>query len=121
MFLSSGMTRSKRKLNIFLRLYCATHCSGPPINHAVWRPWHTWDDSENMHSGFHIFSFDPETENLVDFGIMSPNEGSRAMALAEKRGLLYGITWPRDHFYVFDIRNRKYRNLGPHFYVDIFV
>lgn len=90
------------------KLYCATHCSGLPINHPVWRPWHTWDDPEKMHPGFHIFSFDPKTEELVDFGIMSPNEGSRAMALAEKRGLLYGITWPRDLYFA-DTNNRQER------------
>ncbi len=94
------------------KLYCATHCSGPPAGDDLWRPWHTWDDPDRMHSGFHIFSFDPATEELDDFGSMSPNEGSRAMAMAEKRGLLYGITWPRDHFYVFDIEERSYRDLG---------
>lgn len=94
------------------KLYCATHCSGPPLNHPIWRTWNTWDDFERMHSGFHIFSFDPKTEEVEDFGIMSPNEGSRAAALAEKRGLIYGISWPRDHFYVFDIKNRRYRDLG---------
>lgn len=94
------------------KLYCATHYSGPPINHPIWRPWHAWNDPERMASGFHIFTFDPKEEKVEDFGIMSPNEGSRAMALAEKRGLLYGITWPRDHFYLFDIKNRKYRDLG---------
>ncbi|MDD5680195.1 MAG: hypothetical protein PHI59_03020 [Candidatus Omnitrophica bacterium] len=94
------------------KLYCATHYSGPPLGHPIWRPWHTWDDPEYMASGFHIFTFDPKNERVEDFGVMSPNEGSRAMALAEKRGFLYGITWPRNHFYVFDIRNRKYKDIG---------
>ena len=94
------------------RLYCATHYSGPPIGHRIWRPWHTWDDHETMARGFHIFAFDPETEAVEDYGIMSPNEGGRAMALAENRGFIYGITWPRNHFYVFDIMKRTYRDLG---------
>ncbi len=93
-------------------LYCATHASGPPIGHAVWRPWNTWDDDQRMFSGFHIFMFDPQTGEVDDFGCMSPNEGSRAMALAEDRGLLYGVTWPRDHWYVYDIRKREYRDFG---------
>jgi hypothetical protein len=65
-----------------------------------------------MARGFNIFIYDPESGRVEDFGIMSPNEGSRAMALAEKRALLYGITWPRDHFYVFDLKTRIYRDLG---------
>ncbi|NIA08081.1 MAG: hypothetical protein GWP14_10700 [Actinobacteria bacterium] len=94
------------------KLYCATHYSGPGLGNPIWRPFHTWDDPERMAEGFHIFSYDPVTESLEDFGIMSPNEGSRAMALAQKRGLLYGITWPRDHFYVYDLNRRKYSDLG---------
>jgi len=94
------------------KLYCATHFSGPPLGDAIWRPWHTWDDHEKMASGFHIFSFDPVTEQVEDFGVMSRNEGSRAMALAEKKRLIYGVTWPRDHFYIFDLKNHKYRDLG---------
>ncbi|MDD2709288.1 MAG: hypothetical protein PHV34_14975 [Verrucomicrobiae bacterium] len=94
------------------KFYCATHYSGPPKGHFIWRPWHTWDDPEAMSPGFHIFAFDPQTEKTEDYGIMSPNEGSRAAALAEKRGLIYGVTWPRNHFYVYDLRNRRYRDFG---------
>ncbi|MFA7373225.1 MAG: hypothetical protein WC074_06685 [bacterium] len=94
------------------KLYCATHYSGPPVGDFIWRPWHTWDDSERMARGFNIFSYDTTTEEVEDFGVMSPNEGSRAMALAEERGLLYGITWPRDHFYIYDLNKRRYRDLG---------
>ncbi|NIA08009.1 MAG: hypothetical protein GWP14_10335 [Actinobacteria bacterium] len=93
-------------------LYCATHCSGPPLEQRIWRPWHTWDDPERMFSGFHIFRYDPATGDMNDFGVMHPNEGCRAMALAEKRQKLYGVTWPRDHFFVFDIKERRYQDLG---------
>lgn len=93
-------------------LYCATHFSGAPQGHFIWRPWHTWDDPDRMAPGFHIFKIDPVTERIEDYGIMSPNEGSRIMALAERRGLLYGVTWPRDHFYVFDLKNSTYKDMG---------
>ncbi|MCD4824588.1 MAG: hypothetical protein K8S55_08265 [Phycisphaerae bacterium] len=93
-------------------LYCATHFSGPGLDDPIWRPWHVWDDPQRMAEGFHIFHFDPKTEALEDFGVMSPNEGCRAMAFAEKRGLLYGVTWPRNHFFVYDINKRQYRDLG---------
>ena len=93
-------------------LYCATHYSGPPAGDAIWRPWHTWDDPKRMATGFHIFTYDPATEAVNDFGAMSPNEGCRALALAEKRKLLYGITWPRDRFFIFDLDRKQYRDLG---------
>jgi hypothetical protein len=65
-----------------------------------------------MATGFHIFAYDLASETIDDYGVMSPNEGSRAMALAEERGLLYGVTWPRNHFYIYDLKNRKYNDLG---------
>ena len=94
------------------KLYCATHFSGPPAGSPVWRPWHTWDDPYRMASGFHIFTYDPENGAVEDFGIMAPNEGCRAMAMAETRQLLYGVTWPRNHFYVYDIKQKKYSDKG---------
>ena len=94
------------------KLYGATHCTGPPLNHSTWSPWNCWDDSERMFSGFHIFSYDLATGDFEDFGVQAPNEGSRIMALAEKRSLLYGITYPRDHFYVFDIKKHTFKDIG---------
>jgi hypothetical protein len=93
-------------------LYCSTHCSGPPIHHPIWRPWNTWCDANVQFPGAHIFTFDPETRTIDDFGIGPRREGSRALALDEKRGLLYGITYPRNHFYIYEIESRTYRDLG---------
>lgn len=94
------------------KLWGATHASGPPMGDIVWRPWQTWDDHRRMFSGFHIFCWDPATDEFRDYGAYQPNEGCRAMALAEERGKLYGVTWPRDHFWVFDIATECYRDLG---------
>jgi len=93
-------------------LYGATHCTGPPLGHRIWRPWNCWDDSIHMFTGFHIFHYDPKSGKFEDFGIQTPNEGSRAMALAEKRKRLYGVTYPRDHFYVYELDTDTYRDLG---------
>lgn len=93
-------------------LYGATHCTGAPIGDLIWRPWNCWDDSIRMFTGFHIFNFDPKTGEIEDFGVMTPNEGSRCMVLAEKRRKLYGVTYPRDHFYVYDLETNEYRDLG---------
>ncbi|MGI6383986.1 MAG: hypothetical protein ACOX1G_01820 [bacterium] len=42
-------------------LYAATHCTCPPIGDFVWRPWHTWSDSNKRFSGSKIFGYNPET------------------------------------------------------------
>jgi len=93
-------------------LYCATHASGPPWGHAGWWPLNTWDDPDVRFPGSHIFTFDPASCTLVDFGIGPQREGSRCLALDEKRRKLYGITWPRDHVYVYYIDERRYVDLG---------
>lgn len=93
-------------------LYCATHASGAPINHPIWRPWNSWDDERMRFSGAHIFSFDPQSKKLVDYGIGPQREGSRAMAFDENRRKMYGITWPRNHFYVYYLDEKRYKDLG---------
>lgn len=93
-------------------LYCATHASGPPLGHPTWRPWQTWDDPLRQFPGSHLFTFDPRTGAVDDFGIGPRREGSRALAFDEKRAVLYGITWPRNHVFVYDVKARAYTDLG---------
>jgi hypothetical protein len=93
-------------------LYGATHCTGAPINEPIWRPWNSWDDPVRMFSGFHLFRYDPATDTLDDYGIGFPNEGSRCMALAEGRGLLYGVTYPRNHFWVYNLKEQRFHDAG---------
>lgn len=93
-------------------IYCATHASGPPLGHPIWRPWNSWDDEKMRFPGAHIFTFNPKTNELNDLGIGPRLEGSRAMAFDEKRRKLYGITWPRNHFYVYHLDERRYEDLG---------
>lgn len=93
-------------------LYCATHASGPPINHPYWRPHNTWDDEKVRFPGSFIFTYDPIKNKIHNYGIGPKREGSRAVAFYEKKKKLYGITWPRNHVYVFYFETGKYIDLG---------
>jgi len=93
-------------------LYGATHCTGAPIGDFVWRPWNCWDDPQRMFTGFHIFNYNPASGEVSDFGNMSLNEGSRAMALCQSYRKLVGVTYPRDHFYVYELDSNEYHDLG---------
>ena len=93
-------------------IYCATHASGPPLNHPIWRPCNSWDDQAVCFPGSFIFTFDPQTDTIDNFGIGPQKEGSRCLALDEKRRKMFGVTWPRNHFYVYDLNTHEYRDLG---------
>ncbi len=93
-------------------LYCATHASGPPLGDPIWRPWNCWDDPARCFPGSYLFTFDPATGRIDNLGIGPVKEGTRAMALDEKRRLLYGITWPRNHLYIYDLNKKVYTDLG---------
>lgn len=94
------------------KLYCATHASGPPWGDPYWIPWNTWDDPIKQFTGSHFFIFDPTINKINDLGIYLKKEGCRALAFDEKRQKFYGITWPRNHFFVFYLNTRQYKDLG---------
>ena len=94
------------------KIYCATHASGPPAGHPIWRPWQSWDDEAMRFPGAYIFSFDTKTNAIHNYGIGPKREGSRAMAYDESRRKLYGITWPRNRVYVYFLDERRYEDLG---------
>ena len=93
-------------------LYCATHCSGAPAGDDTWRPWQGWDDPVKSFTGFHIFTFNVRTGEVNDLGQPFPNEGCRTLSLDTRRRKLYGITYPRDHLFVFYLDERRCVDLG---------
>ena len=93
-------------------LYAATHCTTPPAGDTIWRPWHTWDDPVKSFSGSRIFSYKPADDSLQFMGDLVPKQSTRCMALNQDRGLIYGITYPQDHFFVYHIDERRTEDLG---------
>jgi hypothetical protein len=93
-------------------LYAATHCTCPPIGDFVWRPWHTWSDSNKRFSGSKIFGYNPGTGEILFTDDLVPRQSTRCMALNQERQLIYGITYPQDHFFVYDIAARHVKDYG---------
>ncbi|HUQ65371.1 MAG TPA: hypothetical protein VM101_04420 [Flavitalea sp.] len=53
---------------------------------------------------------------MADLGVPVPGEGIHALAINEKSGMLYGVTYPKGIFFTFDIKTKKsktYNNLIP--------
>ena len=93
-------------------LYAATHLSGPAIGDFLYSPWADWHDPRKAHRGAALLAFDTNTDEVLWWDTVAPREGARCMALDEERGKLYILTYPRDHFIVYDIATRTPTDLG---------
>jgi len=94
------------------RLICATHCSGPPAGDPVWSPWSAWDDPQKCFTGFPLFFVNTETGEVENLGVKMPREGCRCLAIDHARKRLFGISYPRDHFFIYDVEEDHFTDLG---------
>ena len=93
-------------------LYMATHLSGPPIDLPAYSPWRFWHDPERCFRGSALLAWDTQNDTVLWWETMIPKEGCRCLLHDEERGLLYAISYPRDHFIIYDLRTRKARTVG---------
>ena len=95
-------------------LYMATHLSGPPIDLPRYSPWYSWHDAKRCFRGSALLAFDTRNDRVLWWDTLIPKEGCRCLLHDEERGLLYAISYPRDHFIIYDLHTRKRRDLGTH-------
>ena len=94
-------------------LYGATHLSAPPLGATEpYHPWLAWHDPQTRFRGSALFAFDTATDEVLWWDTLLPGEGCRAMLLDDDRGVLYAISYPRDHLVAFDLGTRRSRDLG---------
>ena len=93
-------------------LYMATHLSGPPIDLPLYNPWYSWHDEKRRFIGAALLAYDTRQEKVLWYDTMIPKEGCRCLLLDEERQLLYSMSYPRDHFIIYDLKTRKHRDLG---------
>ncbi|OGV60740.1 MAG: hypothetical protein A2498_16955 [Lentisphaerae bacterium RIFOXYC12_FULL_60_16] len=93
-------------------LFMATHLSGPPIDLPAYSPWYFWHDPERCFKGAALLAYDTKRDSVVWTDTLYPKEGCRCLLHDEDRGLLYSLSYPRDHLFVFDIARRRSRDLG---------
>jgi len=93
-------------------LYAATHLSAPGYGQLHYSPWADWKDDARAFAHSVLLAYDTRKDAVAWGCEFIPREGCRCLALDEQRGKLYAISYPRDHFWVFDIATRKIRSLG---------
>ncbi len=62
--------------------------------------------------GGHFLSYDLATGRFEDLAIGAAQEGIISMQLDPVRKRIYGLTWPKSYFLVYDISARRVHNLG---------
>ncbi len=92
-------------------IFAATHCTGAPADDWIWRAWNCWKHPQKFFrgSGMVIMSPDGKVEKSH---IFLPHEGSRCMALAEKHRKIYGLSYPRNRFFLYDIDTHETEIIG---------
>ncbi|MDD5484172.1 MAG: hypothetical protein PHP98_11085 [Kiritimatiellae bacterium] len=93
-------------------LYAATHCTGAPLGDGMWRPWNCWTHPVKHFRASGLAVYDPHAKKLLFTDWLMPNEGTRCMAISNKRRMLYGISYPRNHFFTYHIDTRRLNDLG---------
>jgi len=93
-------------------LYAATHLSGPPIGETRYNPWASWHDPVRAFRGAYLAAYDTVGERIVWTDLMIPKEGCRCLCLEPERRLLYALSYPRDHFVVYDLASRTLTDVG---------
>ncbi|HOZ49414.1 MAG TPA: hypothetical protein PLO37_04230 [Candidatus Hydrogenedentes bacterium] len=93
-------------------MYMATHLSGPPIDLPAYSPWNSWHDPERCFRGSALLAYDTRRETVLWWDTLFPKEGCRCLLHDEDRGLLYALSYPRDHLFVYDLEKRTRRDLG---------
>ena len=93
-------------------LYMATHLSGPPIDQPRYSPWRSWHDPKRCFRGSALVAWDTKTDTMLWWDTLAPKEGCRCLLHDEERGRLYALTYPRDHFIIYDLKTRTARDVG---------
>jgi hypothetical protein len=93
-------------------LYMATHLSGPPIDLPAYSPWNFWHNEERCFRGAALLAFNTRTDQVLWSDTLIAKEGCRCLLLDEERRLLYALSYPRDHFIIYNLNTRTKRDVG---------
>ena len=93
-------------------MYMATHLSGPPIDLPSYSPWYSWHDAKRCFRGSALVAYDTRKDQVAWWDTLIPKEGCRCLLHDEDRRTLYALSYPRDHFIVYDLKTRQRRDVG---------
>lgn len=93
-------------------LYSATHLSGPPKGERSYNPWAAWHDAKRAFRGASLVAYDTRRDCVLDARLMIPQEGCRCLCIDIERQRLYALTYPRDHFVIYELSGHELIDKG---------
>jgi outer membrane protein assembly factor BamB len=95
------------------------------LNHISQDLWTQVKEHYSGYAGGHILRYDPSAEPktskpdqpaiVKDLGVPVAGDGIYCMTLDPNRQVLYGITYPRAHFFLYDLKAGRMEDKGPIF------
>jgi hypothetical protein len=95
------------------KLFFATHVGYYEIIDGMEKLPQNPPGNYRLYPGGHIISYDLTTGEINDLALTPDGEGILTMTMDQKRGQIYGISWPRGNFIRYDVAKKKLTNLGP--------
>jgi len=71
-----------------------------------------FDDKGSKYDGGHLFSFDPLSKKIEDFGIAAAGQGINCISADLSRGIIYGISYPAGHLFSFNLKTKTIKDFG---------
>ena len=95
------------------KIYFGTHTDHLSENYEKVEIIGTPPPGYKPYPGGHLLSYDLETGQFVDLGIVPSKEGVLAMVMDTTKGIIYGTTWPTGYVFAYKVETKEMRDLGP--------
>ena len=70
-------------------------------------------NDRSEYPGGYLMVYDPKAGKAENLGMPYPGQGIIDVVADEERGLIYVVTCEKQHWMVYDVKTKKYRELGP--------
>ncbi len=71
-----------------------------------------FDGKGKSYEGGHLFSFDPVTKKMEDFGVIAHGQGINCIAIDSIHEKIFGVTYPAGHLFSFDAGTKAIKDFG---------
>lgn len=112
----NAIPQGKSHVNFFEyddKVYFATHLGYYEIIGGFELIPETAPEGFELYPGGHFLSYDPQTGQFERLATAPHGEGIISMRMDERRGQIYGLTWPTGYFLHYDMESGELNDLGP--------